>query len=117
MSLHIKGWETDNATKIRGVKLQRWVQLRASMQRNDIHVLGLQEHHYKAQGRDTGAIPRAHDRLEQGTKRMRGQKWSMVGNLSLTPKSGVLIMWLHDRWTLRTSYSSDACTLICEFEE
>ena len=61
-----------------------------------IHVLGLQEHHYKAQGRDPGAIPRAHDKLEVGTKWMRGQKWSMVGNLSLTPKSGVLIMWLHD---------------------
>ena len=117
MSLNINGWETDDATKIKGVKLHRWVQLRASMQRNDIHVLGLQEHHYKAQGRDPGAIPRAHERLEQGTKRMRGQKWSMVGNLSLTPKSGVLIMWLHDRWTLRTSYSTDARTLICEFED
>ena len=117
MSLNINGWETDDATKIKGVKLHRWVQLRSSMQRNDVHVLGLQEHHYKAQGRDPGAIPRAHDRLEQGTKRMRGQKWSMVGNLSLTPKSGVLIMWQHDRWTLRTSYSTDARTLICEFED
>ena len=46
MSLNINGWETDDATEIRGVKLQRWVQLRASMQQNDVHILGLQEHHY-----------------------------------------------------------------------
>ena len=25
-------------------------------------------------------------------------------------------MWQHDRWTLRTSYASDARTLVCEFE-
>ena len=41
----------------------------------------------------------------------------MVGNLSLTPKSGVVLMWQHDGWTLRTSYASDARTVVCEFED
>ena len=40
-----------------------------------------------------------------------------MGDVSLTPKSAVLIMWQHTRWTLRTSYSSDARTLICEDED
>ena len=70
MTLNTNGWETDNTTKIRGVKLQRWVQLRASLNRKDVHVLGLQQHHYKAQGNDPDAMQRVHDRLEHGTKRM-----------------------------------------------
>ena len=40
-----------------------------------------------------------------------------MGNVSLTPKLGVLIMWQHGRWTLRKSYSLDARTLICQFED
>ena len=117
MSLNINSSETDDATKIRGVKLQRWVQLRVSLNRNDIHVLGLQQPHYKACGHEPGTMQRVHDRLEHGTRRMQGQKWSVMENISLTPKSGVLIMWQHTGWTLRTSYSSDVRTLVCEFED
>ena len=37
MSLNINGWETDDATKIKGVKLQRWVQLAKSQHAAERH--------------------------------------------------------------------------------
>uniref|UniRef100_A0A7S1N8S7 Endonuclease/exonuclease/phosphatase domain-containing protein n=1 Tax=Eutreptiella gymnastica TaxID=73025 RepID=A0A7S1N8S7_9EUGL len=117
MSLNINGLETDDLTRFRGIKRPRWIQLKASMSNNDIHVLGLQEHHYKSRAPTQESRIQAHERMEQGTKKLRGQKWSMMGNLSLTPKSGVLTMWQHSRWTLKNSYSTDSRVLVCHFDD
>ena len=71
MALNVNGLETEDVAMIRGLKPQRWVRLRSSMNRNEIHVLGLQEHHHKARGNNPDAMQRAHERIEQGTRRLR----------------------------------------------
>ena len=96
----------DEETRTRGLRLQRWTQLRGSLERNEIHVLGLQEHHC-----------RTHEDMDSNSRRLRGLKWDYIGNTSTTLKSGVMVLWQKHRWTLQNSYSSCPRTIIASFHD
>ena len=69
-------------------------------------MVGLQEHHSKS-----------HSDMDSEGVRLRGRQWDYVGNISRSLKSGVMILWLKDRWKLVNSYSTCSRMLIAQFED
>ena len=53
--------------------------------------------------------------MDSNSKRLRGRKWSYIGNTSRSLKSGVMILWQTERWTLRNAYSTCSRTVIAHY--
>ena len=106
LSNNMNGWEVEDERQQPGAKLTIWPALRMVAKRNKVDIMGVQEHHY-----------RDHDRMQEGTKRLRGLEWGYVGNTSLTPKSGVMVLRKAGRYKQTSAYSTCARTLVVVWED
>ena len=91
---------------MQGLRVKRWMHLRSSLERNEVHLLGMQEHHCKT-----------HEEMDSNSRRLRGRKWDYIGNISRSLKSGVMILWQKDKWTLLNSYSTCSRTVLAQYRD
>lgn len=92
MTTDVNGLRAEEETRVQGLRRQRWTGIKSTIERNGIQVVGLQEHHSKS-----------HSDMDSDSLRLRGRQWDYVGNISRSLKSGVMILWLKDRWKLVNS--------------
>ena len=71
-------------------------------------IIGIQEHHSRTFGT-----------MQETAKRMKREDWDSTGNPSLTPKSGVRVLWKAEKFRLKPSYTTCARTpgVVLEDEE
>ena len=67
MSSNINGLMADEEMRMKGLRVKRWMHVRSSLERNDVHLLGMQEHHCKT-----------HEEMDSNSRRLRGRKWDYI---------------------------------------
>ena len=86
--------------------LPRWQYLSSVARQENASVLGIEEHHF-----------RTLEELNAGVKPFAANKWSIIGNASLSPKSGVLIAYEKKKWQLTSSFSIDSRLLAVQLRD